>query len=143
MFQNFNSHIWHKRNFKISETWHPILFILNVEIRALSAHLTDGATMTPINTNLATTNGWDGGNSYTCFKKKVFNSETCQNITSWHKATSRICVQVGSSHLTDIQLPGVNCNIALFNFPVVLSMSRILTHLFSENKISKRFSTFH
>jgi len=36
---------------------------LNVKIFALSAHLTDGATMTPINTNLTTTNGWDGGNS--------------------------------------------------------------------------------
>lgn len=114
--------------------------MLNIENCTFSTHLTDGATMTPISTNLATTMGWDGGISYTCFKKKVLSSETCQNITNWHNATNRICVQVGSSHLTDVQLPGVNCNIALFNFPVVLSMSRILTHLCSRNKINTGFN---
>lgn len=93
-------------------------------------YLTDGATNKPININRIITNGCDGGISKICFKKNVFNSVTCQNITNWHTDIKRIYVDFGSNHRTCVQLSGVNCSIARLIFPLVDEISLILAHLY-------------
>lgn len=100
-------------------------------------YLADGATIIPRNKSRPTTSGWDGGISKICFKKNVFSSEICQNITIWQTAKNLIYVHVGSNHLTCVQLTGVNCITALFSLPVVEWIS-----LKYRNKISSNVTIF-
>lgn len=103
-------------------------------------NLADGATIIPRKPSLAMTRGWFGGISKICFKKNVFNSESCQKITIWLRAKNLMYEQVGSSHRTWVQLSGVNWSMTLFNFPLVEWMSLMLTHLYS--RISKHLQIF-
>lgn len=75
-----------------------------------------------------------------CFKKNVFSSVTCQNITSCMTAANRIAVDFGSSQRMADQLSGVNCNMARLILPVVVEMSLMLAHLYS--RISRIWHIF-
>lgn len=71
-----------------------------------------------------------------CFKKNVFNSESCQNTTNWLSAKNRMYVLVGSNHRTGLHWTGVNCNIALFILPVVDEIS--LKQIYKGNHIRSK-----
>lgn len=101
------------------------LYFLSNKQRTTS-HLADGATMIPRNMRRPTTIGCEGGISKMCFKKNVFSSEICQNITIWQTAKNLIYVLLGSSQRTCVQLTGVNWRTALFSLPVV---DRISLHI--------------
>lgn len=66
-----------------------------------------------------------------CFKKNVFSSVTCQNITNCITAANLMAVDLGSSQRIADQLSGVNCSIARLILPVVVDISLMLAHLYS------------
>lgn len=94
--------------------------------------------MIPRNNRRATTIGCDGGISKMCFKKKVFNSEICQNMTIWQTAKNLMYVLLGSSQRTCVQLTGVNWRTALFSLPVVDRISLQIQNRVELMKIIKR-----
>lgn len=96
--------------------------------------------MIPRNNRRATTIGCDGGISKMCFKKKVFNSEICQNMTIWQTAKNLMYVLLGSSQRTCVQLTGVNWRTALFSLPVVDRISLQIQNRVELMKIIKTAS---
>lgn len=56
------------------------------EVSFIITYLAEGATIIPKNVSLPMTRGCDGGISKICFRKKVFNSDICQNMTNWQTA---------------------------------------------------------
>ena len=89
----------------------------------MQAYLILGAEMAPRRRMRINTSGCSGGIWKMCFRKNVFSSDSCQNMTSWQTARVRMAVFVGSSQRIAVQDSGVNCITARFSLPVVLRIS--------------------
>ena len=103
-------------------------------------YLSDGATTSPMRTNLHIFSLWSAGSSKMCFKKNVFSSVICQKSTNWQTAKNRMREDWGSIHLTWVQLTGVNCKTARLILSDVEWISFMDSHLYS--LISKYWQIF-